>query len=446
MDDILSISLTKVQAANHKGKTQRIELTPWDLQLLPLGPIQKGLLFPKPEEAPGDQKQTGNTTLDLIHHLKISLSRTLDHFPPLAGRLISTQHDENSTFSFSIDCNDAGALFVHAKADGVTISDVLKPVYIPQIVQSFFPLNEVKNYEGTFEPLLAVQATELVDGIFIGCTMNHVVVDGASFWHFFNSWAEISRGNSIHLSKLPVLQRWFLDGINHPIHIPQSYFKQIREEYVPPPLREKIFHFTKENIAKLKAKANAEVGTDKISSLQALLSHLWRSVIRNNTLDPNQEISFRMLIGGKRRLKELDEQYFGNAVQTGSVTMKVKELQEQGLGDVAWKLNRMVATQTEEKFKKFLESWTASPKLLTIANMTTNALSTSSSPWFNFYGNDFGWGRPIAVRSGCANKNDGKITVFGGVEEGSIDIEACLSPKTLEALANDEDFMNTVTI
>ncbi|XVE87098.1 hypothetical protein DITRI_Ditri18aG0088800 [Diplodiscus trichospermus] len=75
-----------------------------------------------------------------------------------------------------------------------------------------------------------------------------------------------------------------------------------------------------------------------------------------------------------------------------------------------------------------------------------NILATSSSPRFNVYGNDFGWGRPIAVSSGSANKYGGKLTLFYGAEEGSIDVEACLLPETLEAIANDQEFMQTVTI
>ncbi|XWS29816.1 hypothetical protein CRYUN_Cryun24cG0062800 [Craigia yunnanensis] len=81
-----------------------------------------------------------------------------------------------------------------------------------------------------------------------------------------------------------------------------------------------------------------------------------------------------------------------------------------------------------------------------MGSMTTNALVTSSSPWFNIYGNGFGWGNPVAVRNGCGNKHDGKITVFWGLEKGSIDIEACLSPKTLEAMANDEEFVDVFII
>ncbi|XP_025607093.1 uncharacterized acetyltransferase At3g50280-like [Arachis hypogaea] len=80
----------------------------------------------------------------------------------------------------------------------------------------------------------------------------------------------------------------------------------------------RVFHFTKEKIAQLKAKANAEAKTHKISSLQAVLTHLWLSV--TTTRDCGA-------IGGK-------------------------------------------------------------------------ALSTGSSPRFNVYGNDLGWGKPVAVRAG----------------------------------------------
>ncbi|XVF17658.1 hypothetical protein REPUB_Repub10bG0142200 [Reevesia pubescens] len=437
MEGVRCISKSMVQAATHKAENQRVELTPWDLHHLLIGSIQKGLLFPKP--------QTENNFI--VHHLKTSLSHTLHYFPPLAGRLATTENGDDS-ISFFIDCNNAGALFIHAAADGVTISDIVKPVYVPSIVHSFFPLNGFKNFEGVSNPLLGVQVTELVDGVFVGITINHSVADGTSFWHFFNSWSEISRGNNLfHLSKSPVFKRPFIDSVNYPIRIPQSLVIQFNEELILPPLKESVFHFSKQSIAKLKAKANSETGTNNISSLQALFSHLWRSAIRNKKLDPNEEMSYYILIGARPRLPNLlPEQYFGNAVKNGRITMKAKELREQGIGDIAREMNRMIATQTEEKFKKDLESWIASPKPITMDTIMSNVMVTSSSPRFNMYGNDFGWGRPIAVRSGSANKFDGKLTVLCGAEEGSIDIEACLLPETLDAMTNDEEFMDTVSI
>ncbi|KAJ8770796.1 hypothetical protein K2173_021443 [Erythroxylum novogranatense] len=439
MVSIRFISTSTVRSQNqqpNESTPSKVELTPWDLQLLAVGPIQKGLLFHKPKFS----KDINFT----IRHLETSLSRTLDFFAPLAGRLATIQHG-SGTASFFIDCNNAGALFVQAIAARVTIADIMESLYVPEIVHSFFALNETKNYEGISRPLLGVQVTELVDGIFIGCTINHVVADGTSFWHFFNSWSEISRG-MVKLSKPPVLQRWFPDRVDCPVRIPSSISKMKPDEKLSSPiLKERIFHFTRQRIAALKAKVNSEIGTNKISSLQALLSHVWRGIVRCQSLSPDQEINFKLLIGVRPRLNPpLPEGYFGNAVQTGTVTMTAKELHETGHGHAAWLMNKTVAWHTEDKLTNFYKAWTEEPKVITMKNMTTNALVTSSSPRFDVYGNDFGWGKPVAVRSGQGNKHDGKITLFAGVEEGSVDVEVCLFPKTLEALGSNCEFMATM--
>ncbi|KAK2657511.1 hypothetical protein Ddye_010563 [Dipteronia dyeriana] len=431
------ISTNTVCAANHKEPNPRIDLTPWDLQLLLLDTIQKGLVFHKPKP---DHE-------NLIHHLQTSLSRTLDFFLPLAGRLATVEHGDETT-SFFIDCNNAGAEFVHAIADGVSVSDIIEQIYVPDhIVYSLFPLNGVRNYEGTSKPLLAVQVTELVDGIFIGCTINHTALDGTSFWHFFNSWSEISRGLD-SLSKPPVLERWFLHDTDCPFRIPVFKKEQLHKKFVSPPLQQRVFHFTAESIADLKEKANAEIGTHKISSLQALLSHFWRSAVRIKSLDPDQETCFMILIGVRERLQPpLPQQYLGNAVQAGFITMKAGEVLGQGLGYVALQMNTVIAMHTEEEFRNYLQSWRENPKIFTPGGLCrSNGFGTSSSPRHNVYGTDFGWGRPIAVRSGPGNKGDGKITVFPGAKQGSVDIEACLSPELLQAMGDDAEFMDAVLI
>ncbi|GLT74822.1 hypothetical protein SLA2020_465930 [Shorea laevis] len=145
-------------------------------------------------------------------------------------------------------------------------------------------------------------------------------------------------------------------------------------------MQERVFHFSKENISKLKAKANAEVGTSNISSLQALLCHIWLSVMRIKHLDPDAEVNYQLPVGIRQRLDSVPEEYFGNTVQGGIVIVKVRELLE-----------------------------------------------------------------PITARSGASNKAAGLLTMHRRVNEGDIDVEACLSSDTLEVLANDYDFMNAVT-
>ena len=440
MGEIRFISTATVaQRRKPNESTQRIDLNPWELRYLLFVPIQKGVLFRKPTQ---DQQMT-----NIIHHLKTSLERTLDLFYPLAGRLVTTVNGDDDTTCFFIDCNGAGVPFIHASADGVTVGDILDPVYVPRIVYSFFPLNETRNYHGVSEPLLAVQVTELEDGIFIGCTMNHVVADGTSFWHFFNSWSEISRGSDINISQSPVFERGFVPEANFPVRIPQSelVFGGFPSSS---PTQERVFHFRKEKIAALKAKANAEKGTNQISSLQALLAHLWQSVTRNRRLREDEETVHAIPVGMRPRIDPpLPQQYLGAAIQGWRVKMKAGELLELSLGHTAWQINQMISTFIHISATNFFESWAKNPKPISPVILTIgNVLLMRNSPRFNVYGTDFGWGRPVAFRSGGGNKFDGMITIFEGSEEGSIDIEACLSPATLESMVDDAEFMDVVSI
>ncbi|XP_059457947.1 uncharacterized acetyltransferase At3g50280-like [Corylus avellana] len=435
----LSTTTVRPTASHPSESTRRVELTPWDLQLLTLDQIQKGLLFLKP--TPSQENKLKGSVID---QLKTSLSRTLDIFYPLAGRLVMVENDDDKTTSFFVDCNNlGGAEFVHAVADGVTVADILEPLYVPDIVNSFFLMNRVLNCEGVSKPLLAVQVTELVDGIFIGCTLNHSVADGTTFWRFFNTWSGISTGSSDPTSQSPpIFGSGFLDGImNLPIRIPFQ-FQRNESSNTSPPLKQRVFHFSKEKIQQLKAKANAEMSTNKISSLQAVLAHLWRSVVRSRRLNADEEICYGVLVGMRQRLQPpLPEEYLGNAILFGNVTATAGDLLEHGLGWAASQINEMIASQKVEEIKKYVADWIKTPKFLTTSDLLiSKKLVTGSSPRFNVYGNDFGWGRPLAVRSGVGNKYDGKLTVFPGPEEGSIDFEACLSPETLLAMADDAEF------
>ncbi|XP_058763482.1 uncharacterized acetyltransferase At3g50280-like [Vicia villosa] len=448
MSSVQILSTTIIQAPNHNlnlSNHHTIDLTPWDLQYLPFGYNQIGLIY---------QHNSELDTENQIQHLKQSLSSTLEFFPPFTGRLDITEHEDN-TISCSIKCNNEGALFVHAANKNISVRDILGPTYLPDIFYSFFQLNGVKNYQGTSHPLLAIQVTELTDGIVIGCAISHVVVDGTSLWHFINSWAKISKGN-FEISKIPSLERWFSNDIQRPIrfHFPIEPHNRLsnnqndEEEKLKAPMSERLFHLSKENIAKLKSKANLEAGTKNISSLQAVFTHVWRCIIRSKNLDPQEKLNFVIDIGVRPRfIPPLPEEYFGNAVMECVVTVKVGELLEDGgLGKCALKMNKIIALHSDEKLKNHYEDWLIAPSFVfndgDVGN--SNSLAIGSSPWFDVYGNDFGWGKPVAVRNGGANKKNGKIYVSAGIEEGSINLEVCLDYEILEAIGNDYEFMDDV--
>ena len=96
-------------------------LSPWDLTMLSVHYIQKGLLYNKPPSADAQE----DFIKSLLDKLKQSLSVALVHFYPLSGRL-ATQINENppSRLVF-VDCsNSPGAKFIYSALD-MTISDIL---------------------------------------------------------------------------------------------------------------------------------------------------------------------------------------------------------------------------------------------------------------------------------------------------------------------------------
>ncbi|OVA20760.1 Transferase [Macleaya cordata] len=415
-EEVRYVSTSIIRQATDHSETTRIELTPWDLRLLLSQYIQKGLLFTKPAGKQSEQEET-----NIISHLKVSLSETLDHFFPLAGRLAITKHDDDDgTISVNINCNSAGAEFIHATAD-VTIAD--------------YPWPQLRSPHR--------------------CSINHTICDGTSFWHFLNSWSEISRsGGSNHISRPTVFKRWFFENTNCPIRLPFSTDDEFIKNYTPPPppVDGRVFHFTPENISKLKAKANLLVSdqaneSSMISFLHVVLAHLWVAITRASCLDPNEETSYQLAIDNRTRLNPpLPESYFGNSVQAVIATAKVGELLERGIELGTSLLNQVVKSHNDAAIRRFLVSWMEKPTMMIVFNGSVSTLVTVGSTKFNIYGNDFGWGQPIAVRSGFTNHGDGKTTVFAGRVEGSIDIEACFYLETLKGMENDSAFMEAITV
>ncbi|XP_021903461.1 uncharacterized acetyltransferase At3g50280 [Carica papaya] len=422
-------------------------LTPWDLAMLSVQYIQKGLLFAKPPK-PVIHLQQDDFINYFLDKLKDSLSLALVHFYPLAGRLVTRKQDDPPYFVF-VDCNNSpGAKLIHAALD-MTMEEILSPVYVPLVVQSFFDHDRAVNHDGHTRPLLSIQVTELVDGVFIGASMNHAIGDGTSFWHFFNTWSEIFQGKSSpsSISRPPVLDRWFPDGYGPIINLPFTHQDQFIKRYESPKLMERIFHFSAETIAGLKSKANAEYNTTKISSFQSLSALVWRSITRARHLPPDQTTCCRLAINNRPRLDPpLSPDYFGNSIQTAQGVSKAGELLEQNLGWAAWKLHEAVANHNDRAVRGFVEEWLKNPFVYHMDLFDPFSVMMGSSPRFNKYGNEFGMGKAVALLSGYSHKFDGKVSCYPGHEGGgSIDLEVCLLPEFMGALESDEEFMSATS-
>ncbi|CAM0879025.1 unnamed protein product [Alopecurus aequalis] len=426
---IVSRRMVRPEPAATSGPPETFHLTPWDLGVISLEHIQKGILLPGPPT-------TGGQGHHVVERLASSFARALARFYPFAGRLVATP-DSREGLVVSLRCSGEGAEFVHAVAPGVTVADVTAPLCVPRLVWSFFPLDRLLGVDAIAEslPLLAAQVTELANGVFVAMSLNHAVADGTAFWHLFNTWSEISRrgvdGDELS-SPLPVHRRFFLDGCPVPIPLPFSNVEDIVGQRLDPypPVEECFFHYSAESVKELKARANAEmsgIATTTISSLQALLAHVWRAVCRARRLAPDQETKYTLLVGCRGRVEGVPAAYAGNAVGHAAAKCPAGEILDRGLGWAAWLLNRAVTSFDAASAMDKLASWPREPSFASLRAYSAaahNNLATGSSPRFDVYGNDFGWGRPVTVRSGAGVKLDGKVTVYeGGGGAGSMALE-----------------------
>ncbi|XVF83892.1 hypothetical protein PTKIN_Ptkin16aG0530200 [Pterospermum kingtungense] len=457
---------------DRKSNLEDLKLSVSDLPMLSCHYIQKGCLFTRPPVPMGS----------LISLLKQSLSETLSFFPPLAGRLYTDQNDY-----VYITCNDAGVEFHHCKCSTWFIRDIIGPVHVPEFVKEFFSFDKTVSYQGHHEPILAVQVTELADGVFIGCSVNHAVTDGTSFWNFLNTFAEICKkitnninnnnnNNTQRVEKIARQPDFSRDSAlisSAILRVPEGGPKVTFNENEP--LGERIFSFSREAIVELKAKVNkkeeflsngdfntveilGKLSNDKyytengknlteISSFQSLCALLWQAVTRARKLPYSKTTTFRMAVNCRLRMNpKLDPLYFGNAIQSIPTYASAGDVTSRGLRWCAEQLNESVKAHNDETVRHFVRNWEADPRCFPLGNFDGASMTMGSSPRFPMYDNDFGWGRPLAVRSGGANKFDGKISAFPGREGiGSVDLEVVLAPETMAGIESDVEFMQYVT-
>ena len=141
------------------------------------------------------------------------------------------------------------------------------------------------------------QVTKLRDGVAIGIAINHLIVDVFSTWHFMRSWAELCRGSSvIYLppshDRAKARNTKVKLNINPPTR--DSHANGTKTE--KPSLRGKIFHFSKETMEEIKARANKNRKGKPFSSFQSLGAHLWQAVTRARKLAPEDITVFTIFI------------------------------------------------------------------------------------------------------------------------------------------------------
>ncbi|XP_017259085.1 BAHD acyltransferase DCR [Daucus carota subsp. sativus] len=381
---------------------------------------------------------------DLVVKMKDGLALVLEEFHQLAGKL---GKDEDGVFKVEYDDDMDGVEVVVAAAEEISVDELTKEEGTARL-KELVPYNGVLNLEGLQRPLLGVQLTKLKDGFVIGCAFNHAILDGTATWHFMNSWAQICRG-ATSISVTPFLDRTKARDTRVKLDLtpPAAAAPQNGDvpKAVPPPLREKVFKFSESAIDQIKAKVNEKPSEDSkpFSTFQALSTHVWNAVTRARQLKPEDYTVFTIFADCRKRVDPpMPESYFGNLIQA-IFTVTAAGLLLANPPEFGAKLVQQAIVMHDAKaINKRNDEWESNPIIFQYKDAGVNCVAVGSSPRFNVYEVDFGYGAPESVRSGSNNRFDGMVYLYQGKSGGrSIDIEISLDAAAMENLEKDKEFL-----
>nr|WOE90133.1 alcohol acyltransferase 5 [Phytolacca icosandra] len=268
-----------------------------------------------------------------VERLKLSLSRVLSQYYPLAGRLRATSDDHNK---LELDCNGEGALFSQAFID-FSANEFLLISGKPN--RSWRKLlYKVPALSFLDVPPLLIQVTNLRCGGMILCTaINHCLCDGIGTSQFLNAWAYITSKPNSDLPITPFHDRHVLKPrcppqvtFTHPVFTnptPESgendHFA-LNKYLQSQPLVATSITFNPSQILDLKRQM---VPSLKCTTFEALASHTWRAWVRSLNLSHVLDVKLLFSVNIRKRLKpEMPQGYYGNGFVLGCAEARVKDL------------------------------------------------------------------------------------------------------------------------
>ncbi|XVF54640.1 hypothetical protein PTKIN_Ptkin05aG0197500 [Pterospermum kingtungense] len=329
--------------------------------------------------------------------LKDSLSKTLAHYYPFAGRLKD---------SFSVDCNDEGVVYVEAHV-ATDMSIVLKDPESDLLLQ-LQPSESLERLpDPTAQVLVAIQVNFFAcGGMAICACVDHAVADASAVATCIKTWAEIASGSNSIINVSDVIYSG--TSLLFPAQDLSGFVKQLSiykenddELQSQGKIVTKRFLFDGPKIAALKKEiGNGTSSPYRPSRFEAVSALIWSAILstsstKNDKLTYPNVITFAVNL--RNRLSPpFPQQCIGNVLQV--VEASVPDQTETSspthinLSSLAGKLHEAIRKIDDEYVKKL----GAGGYLNIIESYMRNKVFNFTS-WcrFPFYEADFGWGKPI---------------------------------------------------
>lgn len=339
-----------------------------------------------------------------ISLLKLSLSKLLVDYYPLAGRLRASKspHDNNNDQDgydddkLQVDCNGEGAVFAEAFMD-MTAQEFLQVSHKPN--KSWRKLL-FRVDAPTFVdiPPLVVQVTKLGCGGMILCTaINHCLCDGIGTSQFLHAWAHLTLKPNDSLPITPFHSRHVFKLRSPSSHLPvihPAFTKNVpnhtlNQDLQSQPLVPTSLTYSTSTILNLKTQC---VPSIKCTTFEILASHTWRSWVKSLDLAPSLEVKLLFSVNIRNKLiPEIPKGYYANGFVLACAKTNVKDLISGNLYHVVKLVQEAKSSLTDDSINGIVE-------LLEDKSIKTDLnASLVISQWSRFGLEDlnFGEGRPL---------------------------------------------------
>ncbi|KAK9072250.1 hypothetical protein SSX86_008683 [Deinandra increscens subsp. villosa] len=382
-------------------------------------------------------------TETIIPNLKHSLSITLQHFFPFAGKLIVFPASGKKPEIRYGESDYVEVTFAECNLD----FDELTGNH-PRDCETFYNLIPLlgeaeKTEESTNIRLFSVQVTLFPgSGISIGMTNHHSLGDASTRFHFLNAWTSIARFGTeqsflANGDMLPVYDR-----VARNVKLEESYLKFVKvenfKEYEPPKLSgpsDKVrgtFILSRTALTRFKNLVSTEQPTlVYVSSFTVACAYIW-SCLATSTHENDELELFGFTIDCRTRMNPpVPPTYFGNCVGLCGAMEKTTRLTgKDGFVNAAKLIGENLHKTLTDKdgVVKEVESFGDM-----LANgLPSTIIGVAGTPKLKFYEMDFGWGKPKKIET-ISIEYSGSISMNACKEKSEdLEIGVCLPSVTME--------------
>ncbi|XP_024533907.1 omega-hydroxypalmitate O-feruloyl transferase [Selaginella moellendorffii] len=361
--------------------------------------------------------------------IRQGLSKALDHYYPLAGRLgISSEGKLEVVMKKSGDgAEQQGVVFAEAEADAriCDLGDIIRPGSTP-LLQLVYAIPGAKNVLEV--PPMTVQVTKFKCGGFVlGLCINHCMFDGIGAMEFVHAWAELSRG--FPLSLTPELDRSVLKARSPPlVEFPHLEYAQVDDVSGgsqqnlhlndDDQLVYRVFRIRGQQLEQLKSQIDNEMvaaqednvdapGWRKCSTFEALSALVWKCRTKALAMDDRQPSKLLFAVDYRSRIQPpLPKGFMGNGIMLTYAMTTASELESKHLSEVVSLVREAIARIHDSYIRSSIDCF----ELQRFCPSLFSTLLVSTWSRLSFHTTDFGWGEPL--HSGPVGFSEPEVCLF----------------------------------